>query len=299
MTARTADPFLELGGARLRFRDEGAGDAVLLIHGWALDLDMWAPQVAALASRYRVIRFDRRGFGLSSGAPSIERDVQDLEEVLDRLSVHRLAVLGMSQGARIALRAALAGPQPVACVVLDGPPNLLEKGPSEGPLNPPRRARAGKAGAPPTRLLDTSEDSGDIPLDRYRALARRAGVAAVRREWARQPLAQLRTRDARTRAQLARMIGRYPGRDLRRRDADSLAPVASHRLRALSAPVLVVGGACDSEARRAAADELAAAIPGARRLLVPDAGHFPNLDNPDFYNAVLGQFLKESFNAEH
>ena len=44
-----------------------------LVHGWALDLDMWRPQFAALADRYRLIAFDRRGFGLSIGHARIER----------------------------------------------------------------------------------------------------------------------------------------------------------------------------------------------------------------------------------
>ena len=55
---------------RLRVRTAGDGPAVLFLHGWALDLDMWRAQFEALASRYRLIAFDRRGFGLSSGTPS-------------------------------------------------------------------------------------------------------------------------------------------------------------------------------------------------------------------------------------
>ena len=61
-----ADRHLSVPGARLRYRDEGAGPAVVFVHGWTLDLDMWEPQ-APLAAQLRLVRFDRRGFGLSSG----------------------------------------------------------------------------------------------------------------------------------------------------------------------------------------------------------------------------------------
>ncbi|HEV7445203.1 MAG TPA: alpha/beta fold hydrolase, partial [Steroidobacteraceae bacterium] len=64
------DRFLEMTDARLRYRDEGTGPAILLIHGWSLDLDMWEPQVGDLSRSFRLIRFDRRGYGLSSGKPS-------------------------------------------------------------------------------------------------------------------------------------------------------------------------------------------------------------------------------------
>lgn len=64
------DRELSLPHARLRYRDEGAGPALLLIHGWTLDLDMWEPQARALADAYRVIRFDDE---LSRALPRCER----------------------------------------------------------------------------------------------------------------------------------------------------------------------------------------------------------------------------------
>jgi pimeloyl-ACP methyl ester carboxylesterase len=119
----SADSFIEVDGARLRLRDEGQGFPVLLVHGWALDLDMWQPQVAAWAARMRVLRYDRRGFGLSTGSPSLAADMRDIESLLRRLNLQRVAIVGMSQGARGAMCAA-AGPLRgrIACLILDGAP---------------------------------------------------------------------------------------------------------------------------------------------------------------------------------
>src|SRR6185436_15316553 len=94
-----ADQYLAVPGARLRYRDEGAGQAVLLVHGWTLDLDIWQPQ-ATLATGMRVVRYDRRGFGLSSGSGSMHTEVEDLRLLIAQLAVPRPLLVGMSQGAR-------------------------------------------------------------------------------------------------------------------------------------------------------------------------------------------------------
>jgi pimeloyl-ACP methyl ester carboxylesterase len=65
-----AERYFEIGGARLRFKESGGGPAVVLVHGWALDLDVWELQARSLSAAYRVIRMDRRGYGLSRGRPS-------------------------------------------------------------------------------------------------------------------------------------------------------------------------------------------------------------------------------------
>src|SRR6516164_527412 len=103
-----ADRFLVVNGARLRYRDEGCGPALLLVHGWTLDLEMWDPQVRALRNTFRLIRPDRRGHGRSDGIPAPQRDSEDLEALCDQLALARVAVVGMSQGARAALGSACA-----------------------------------------------------------------------------------------------------------------------------------------------------------------------------------------------
>src|SRR5690606_30873815 len=112
------------GAATLRVRDAGQGPAVLFIHGWALDSDMWTAQLEELSRDHRAIAFDRRGFGLSSGEPSLAADVEDVRWLLDQLEVGAAGIVGMSQGARVAARFAHDHPQRVRWLVLDGPPSL-------------------------------------------------------------------------------------------------------------------------------------------------------------------------------
>jgi len=180
----SADRYLEAGDARLRYKDEGAGPPLLLIHGWTLDLDMWDPQVEELAVSHRLVRFDRRGFGLSSGQPSLANDIADAQRLCLQLGIERTAVLGMSQGARVALQLASSAPRIISCVILDGPPAL------------------------------TTVASTDIPLGDLREILRTRGIEALREVWRRNPLATLRTTDPRMHELLDRMISRYRGSDL-------------------------------------------------------------------------------------
>jgi 3-oxoadipate enol-lactonase len=118
-----------LPGARLAYQDEGDGPAVVLVHGFGLDMRMWDPQVDHLAARFRVVRYDCRGFGASGPFdPAIGyTHAADLLSLLDYLGVERAVLAGLSFGGRIALQTALAAPGRVTGLalldaVLDGVP---------------------------------------------------------------------------------------------------------------------------------------------------------------------------------
>jgi 3-oxoadipate enol-lactonase len=263
MTATNAiDRFQDFNDAALRFRDEGSGPAVILVHGWTLDLEMWDFQAAALQSSFRIIRFDRRGFGLSSGQPSVGKDCEDLNSVCRALAPGPVALVGMSQGARAVLRYAATAPEKVSCIVLDGPPGL-----------------AGTEGTDPEGL------------GHYRALARAAGMEVFRREWLKHPLVRLRTTDAATHQAVRCMIDRYPGRDLVASEVGLEPTPDAMELASINAPALIISGEHDATDRIEAANSLVQHLPRAQRATIPGAGHLPCLDNPATYNAILSAFL--------
>jgi pimeloyl-[acyl-carrier protein] methyl ester esterase len=259
------DQFLPIDDGQLRFRDVGRGPAVLLLHGWTLDLEMWAPQFAELARDYRLVALDRRGFGCSSGSPRLASDVADVQRLCRHLRLGPVALVGMSQGARVALKLAQLLPDQVSCVVLDGPPDL----------------HTGAAAA--------ADD--DLPLTWYRTLVREHGLEAFRQEWSKHPLAQLRTADSRSRELLARMIARYPGKDLRSRSEPTGGSAEPEMPAPLRIPTLVLNGEFDLESRKRAAEALVLELPESEYEIIPAAGHLPNLDNPRAYNAILRDFL--------
>ncbi len=261
---RPADLQLSVPHALLRFRDEGSGPAVVLVHGWTLDLDQWEPQAQALSDAFRVIRLDRRGFGLSSGQPSLANDVGDVRALMKHLRLRSVALVGMSQGARVAAHLAAESPECVSCVVFDGPPSGI--------------------------LSDASVAEEEIPLAAYRALIRDGRIEEFRSEWRNHPLAQLHTADPGAHELLRRMLSRYPAVDLRGTESGPALPPA--RIESIRAPALVVSGALDLESRIRSAEALARALPSCERVLVPGAGHLPNLDYPAHYNTRLRRFLQ-------
>ncbi len=250
----SADQYFDVAHVRLRYRDCGRGMAVIFSHGWTLDLDVWEPQAAELGREFRVIRYDRRGFGLSSGEPSVAEDRRDLLALIEHLALPQAAVVGASQGARAALGAALAAPQRIPALVLDAPPSLAV-------------------------ALDTAAEE-QLPLSHYRELWRSGEDAAFRREWARHPFVTLRTADPGAHALLARVLARYPGRDLDAQPQTAEPPAAARTLTTLRQRVLIVNGEFDTASRRAAGEALDRALPGAEHVVIAHAGHLANLDNP-------------------
>ena len=261
MTAAT----LPFDGDALHVRDEGAGPCVVLVHGWALDLEQWSLVAAALRDAFRVVRFDRPGFGRSGGAPSLEADTRALAAVADGLRLGRVALVGASQGARAVLRYALARPAEVSAIVLDGAP-------LEGAL-------------PGPRVEDTA------PLDQLAALAAAGDLQAVRDSLATHPFFRLRSTDAVAAARLREMLQRYSGADLRPAAPAGPVPNVAARLDELRMPALVMNGEFDTAHRRLAGDALAYGLPRAERAVLAGAGHLACLDRPGEYAGRLRDFL--------
>jgi pimeloyl-ACP methyl ester carboxylesterase len=111
---------LALPGARLVYEVTGDGPAVVLVHGFGLDMRMWDPQARALAARFRVVRYDCRGFGASGPFdPAVPyTHAGDLVALLDHLGLGDAVLAGLSFGGRVALETALAAPARARGLVL-------------------------------------------------------------------------------------------------------------------------------------------------------------------------------------
>ncbi len=110
---------IEVDGGTVWADDTGGdGAPLVLLHPGVGDSRIWDPVLPALAAKYRVIRYDARGFG-QSPAPTAEFSLlRDLVTVLDHYGVKRAAIVGCSQGGGTALGLALEQPERVAALVL-------------------------------------------------------------------------------------------------------------------------------------------------------------------------------------
>jgi pimeloyl-ACP methyl ester carboxylesterase len=98
----------EVNGARLWYDEAGDGPTVVLVHGGLGDSRLWEPEVAPLAERFRVVRYDMRFFGNSTGPAGPFSNVDDLVALLDWIKAPHAALVGLSFGGLVAFDAALA-----------------------------------------------------------------------------------------------------------------------------------------------------------------------------------------------
>src|SRR5687767_3862126 len=90
--------YADINGATLYYEVAGAGPPLIMLHGHLLDSGQWDDQFAAFAQRYRVIRYDARGFGRSSQPPAPFAHYEDLRGLMDALAVEHAYLMGCSGG---------------------------------------------------------------------------------------------------------------------------------------------------------------------------------------------------------
>jgi pimeloyl-ACP methyl ester carboxylesterase len=102
---------LQVNGARLAYEVDGTGERVVLIHAGVANLRMWDHQVAGLRDRYRLIRYDCRGFGLTETEKVPFSNRADIAALLDHLTEPSAHIVGLSRGGVIGLDFAIEMPE--------------------------------------------------------------------------------------------------------------------------------------------------------------------------------------------
>ncbi len=120
--ADASSQFLEHGGRKLHFRDQGQGPPLVLLHGTAASLHTWDPWVEVLRDRYRLVRLDLPGFGLTGPSPDGDHTtagrLQAIRALVDHLGIETFSLAGSSLGGYLAWNYALAYPEQVSALVL-------------------------------------------------------------------------------------------------------------------------------------------------------------------------------------
>ncbi len=258
--APAAAGFLEVNAGRLYYEDFGSGFPLVLAHDGVAHGEVWDAQVADLARDYRVIRYDRRGYGRSDPPETTYADVDDLGAVLTGLGVARAVLIGSSAGGRLCLDYALAHPERVEALVL--------------------------AGAPVEGL------SWSLPF--LERLVAYLGTAPEERLdfWDADPYAIAPGNEA-ARARLRELLTAFPN-DLdlgRNRWARPAEGPTLPRLAEIGVPTLIVSADHDHPDVLAHAGALEAGIVGARRVLLEGVGHLCYLERPEAFDAEVREFL--------
>jgi pimeloyl-ACP methyl ester carboxylesterase len=252
-------------GSELHVEVTGSGPSLLLAHGFGGSARNFRPQVKALRGAFRVIVYDARGHARSF-APEAAADytpecfVADLGRALDRAGAERAVVGGLSMGAGVALRFALAHPLRVQGLVLASfpAPASLGQGIASQAAAFARALDQDGLEAAGARFVWGESPSRDAALVRQGFMEHQPrALAHVLRE----------------------LIAKQPS-------VEALAP----QLAGVEQPTLLLAGESDTPSV-ATSRALAAALPRARLEIIPGAGHVVNLQRPGAFNAALLGFL--------
>ncbi|MGZ8764789.1 MAG: alpha/beta fold hydrolase [Acidimicrobiia bacterium] len=245
----------------LAYDSTGEGFPLVLVHGFTGSSLDWSDVVEPLANARQVVTFDHRGHGESPNtgdAPSYTFDqlVADMTVLLDDLELERFDLLGHSMGGIVSMRYAIARPERVRSLV----------------------------------LMDTAAGASADNADVMRAgieMVRTRGTSALF-ELIQGFLGEGETADAQ-RARMKTKLGQMDPVAFAELGEELLTyPSILEQLAGLGIPTTVLVGAND-HGLRAAADDLAATIPDAELVVIPDAAHSPQEENRHAWLAAVEQ----------
>jgi 3-oxoadipate enol-lactonase len=259
---------VELNGARIHYRRSGTGFPVVFLHAGVADSRMWEPQATGLGREFDLITPDMRGYGeseLPAEAWSPTADVLALMEALGlRDAPH---IVGCSIGGGVAIDFAIEHPERVSKLVLVG---------------------AGVGGQP-------YDDSSDHLFAEVTAAEEAKDLDALNEAemklWLVGPGRTASHIDQRLRDLFLDMNGRALRSDFKSAKRRELDPPAFGRLGEIKAPTLVVVGDHDLPDVQATAELLVSKIRDARKSIIHDAAHLPNLEHPEKFNRLVLDFL--------
>lgn len=113
----TTSGYAQINGAALWYEVTGEGEPLLLLHAGICDARMWEEHMEPLSARFRVIRYDMRGFGRSN-LPDGPFAAHDARALLAYLGIGRAHSLGVSMGGTVALNLTLTYPEWVSALIL-------------------------------------------------------------------------------------------------------------------------------------------------------------------------------------
>ncbi|MFO0566019.1 MAG: alpha/beta fold hydrolase [Polyangiaceae bacterium] len=265
-------PRLALPDTELHYLDTGtaaSGETLLMSHGLLMNVDLFAPQVAALRSRFRCIAYDHRGQGQSaeSSLRSIDMGTLagDAAHVVEKLCPEGVHFVGLSMGGFVGLRLAARRPELVKSLVL-----IATSAEAEDPRNVPKYLA-------------------------MNLVARTLGARLLTRSVLEILFGKSFLRDPRSRDELERWKRHFQDlpRSIHRAvtgviERDSVLP----ELARIHCPTLVLVGDEDVATPRARAERIVAHVEGAELRVVPRAGHSATVEEPEAVTREISAFLE-------
>lgn len=280
LRARYADRqsrYMTIGGMEIHYKDEGPRQApvLLMIHGSQSSLRTWDRITTILKDRYRIVRFDIPGYGLSSAvtedAATRMQPAEMTEALVDRLGIERLAAaIGVSSGGTMAMYLAARRPDLVERLILSNTPS--------DPVDTSHMVQSPAFIAAQERARRTGYqdfDFWDQFLSFFAGKAERISKRTRMEYW-----------------DFNRRVPEpYPIGMVARIGDGKQAAIEMARIKV---PTFLVWGSGDPLLPESAADAIARYLKNARisRVLMPDVGHYPPLEVPDRFARWIAAYIE-------
>ena len=270
-------PVAHLNGIDINYEEHGAGEPLVLAHGYTASLDMWREQIPALSAKHRLVIYDTRGHGATTApadmdAYGLARDyVADQAALMDHLGIDRAIVGGLSMGGMIAQEFALQHPQRVKALL------LFDTGPGMGAArDPAMRARFEQMRGVMQSLARTKGMGAIIDM------MRNSPIPGLKRG----PMPPPVVRHVENMKKMS--VDGYLGGSKAMQDwAGSL-----DRLREIRVPTVVLVGENDN--LLTASRMIHERIAGSRFVLIRGVGHGSNFWNPRAFEQATLEFLADA-----
>jgi len=263
----------KISTGELAYIDRGAGQPILLVHGFPLDYTMWDSQIESLSKHSRVIAPDLRGFGQSPLGPvdpthgiTMERYADDLAEFLDELNLgvdQPIVFVGLSMGGYIAWQFVRKYASRLRALVLLDTRSLADTD----------EARAGR--------LKMAENVAEWGSGRVAEMMGPKLVAPSAFE--KKPAVVTALRRVVESTSPAAIAAAQRGLAAR--------PDMTSFLPQIRVPTLVIVGEEDAISPPAEMQAIAAAIPNSEFVVIPNSGHMTTMEDPESVNLALTEFL--------
>ncbi len=271
-SSHVSSGYAPVENGELYYEVAGDGYPLLLIHAGVADRRMWDDQFATFAGRFRVIRYDTRGYGMSRTQHTSFSNRQDVADLLRHLGVARAHVIGVSRGGQIAVDFTLEYPAMVSALI---PTAAGLGGYEEQPI---------EAEATLNRMFEEMEAAWEAKeWERLVEMEVQVWVDGPGQPAGRAPAA--------VREKVRAMcLNNYRSQTVEP-TARPLDPSAYGRLGEIATPTLVLIGDLDVPACVRIADRLTQGIPGARKVLFPGVAHMIPMEAPEAFNREVLAFL--------
>lgn len=265
--------FAPVNGAYLYYELMGEGHPLVLIHAGIADRRMWDMQYEVFARHFRVLRYDRRGYGKSEMVAGDYSHSHDLYELLHYLKIEQAHFIGCSYGGRTLIEFVLEHPQIVSSLAIVASSPAGYQFESEPPIQ--------------LEALEMALDEGDLE---------RASELEVQ-IWVDGPLRSPDEVPASVRDLVREMNLIALQNETLNLGHDLAADHTVDRLSEITAPTLLLWGDLDRPRVCSAGEYMATRIPNAKKHILTGTAHLPNMERPDEFNRMTLDFLLENTRA--